>query len=105
MANLRSLNLEGSLTGPEGVDFLIKSSALQNLAHLSLNNCTLTDQAVQNLFKSQLILKLESLSLRNCNLTEKALPKSIEIMNRIDRDSTDKMFVLKFLDLRDNLIE
>ena len=105
MANLRSLNLEGSLTGPEGVDFLIKSSTLQNLAHLSLNNCTLTDQAVQNLFKSQLILKLESLSLRNCNLTEKALPKSIETMNRIDRDSTDKMFVLKFLDLRDNLIE
>ena len=105
MANLRSLNLEGSLASPEGVDFIIKSSALKNLAHLNLNNCKLTDQGVLDLFKSSLILQLESLSLKNCNLTEEALPESIEAMQRIDRGSTDQKLALKFLDLRDNLIE
>ena len=59
LANLRTLNLEESLAGPEGIDFIIKSSAFESLAQLNLNNCKLTDNSVRELFLSPLMHTLE----------------------------------------------
>ena len=50
LANLRTLNLQESLSGPDGLNFIIKSSAFESLALLNLNTCKLTDSSVKELF-------------------------------------------------------